>query len=328
MRRDRLGDARAHNLDLGGYIAAHGLLLPTWNGYQQGQHPASVSHVYPCRSATLEGLCVLPCCLDDIAPVWSVGPGWIRGARLDRVEAGADARLDRWDGRRKSKVGHHDSPFGALVGAARGGYRIQPIPVVPSTPILSPSVCWAQSRFLAHGTERERQFATKYTPRNSRLLSTRRRLCRSGGIQRTLICFSLRCRNAPRTSRRRSLTLGSASAVAQTPIVYVWCPRTDAPLVITGEVTSGGITRTITRSVVGWDNYDRLPDVVHSFGDFAAASLGDRPRLARSSSTPRQILDWLRRSSSLPALPPHKAQIHLVDVALGARPRIAERRVR
>ena len=60
-------------------------------------------------------------------------------------------------------------------------------------------------------------------------------------------------------------------AAAQTvPIVYSRCARTDAPREITADVTVSGATRSASRTLTGWDVYDRLPDVTHFLGGFNA----------------------------------------------------------
>ncbi|MCB9611171.1 MAG: hypothetical protein H6722_01815 [Sandaracinus sp.] len=62
----------------------------------------------------------------------------------------------------------------------------------------------------------------------------------------------------------------TSSAVAQTPLVYVRCARTDAPVDLTLDVTVDGVTRSTTRTMRGVDVYDVLPDVTHFFSGFSA----------------------------------------------------------
>lgn len=65
------------------------------------------------------------------------------------------------------------------------------------------------------------------------------------------------------------LAAGPSTAAAQNvPLVYVRCPRTVETIEVTGEVTVGGTTSTVTRPIRGWDAYDVLPDVVNFYGDF------------------------------------------------------------
>ena len=67
-----------------------------------------------------------------------------------------------------------------------------------------------------------------------------------------------------------TLLLASAEALADVPIVYARCKRTDANLTVTGEVVLGGVRQTKSRTMRGLDVYDVLPDVVHFFSGFSA----------------------------------------------------------
>lgn len=63
----------------------------------------------------------------------------------------------------------------------------------------------------------------------------------------------------------------SAPVAAQgVPIVYTRCVRTEATVDVTQEITIGGVPSTASRTLTGWDIYDRLPDVTHFFSNFNA----------------------------------------------------------
>ncbi len=59
-------------------------------------------------------------------------------------------------------------------------------------------------------------------------------------------------------------------AAAQVPIVYVRCPRADAEVEVSGEVTVAGERRRVSRTLRGFDGFDALPDVVRFLSDFTA----------------------------------------------------------
>lgn len=67
-----------------------------------------------------------------------------------------------------------------------------------------------------------------------------------------------------------AITSPTVAAAQAVPIVYSRCARTDAPREITADVTIGGATRSASRTLTGWDVYDRLPDVTHFLGGFNA----------------------------------------------------------
>jgi hypothetical protein len=60
------------------------------------------------------------------------------------------------------------------------------------------------------------------------------------------------------------------AAAAETPIVYVRCPRTDASFDVSGDVVIDGMLQPVTRTMRGLDVYDVLPDVVHFYDGFVA----------------------------------------------------------
>jgi hypothetical protein len=62
----------------------------------------------------------------------------------------------------------------------------------------------------------------------------------------------------------------SAEVLAADPIVYSRCERTSESFELTGEVTINGVTQTLSRTMIGLDIYDHLPDVNKFFGGFAA----------------------------------------------------------
>jgi hypothetical protein len=63
----------------------------------------------------------------------------------------------------------------------------------------------------------------------------------------------------------------SAEAAAQdVPIVYVRCPRSDAAVEVTGDVTVAGVTRTASRTMRGFDAYDFMPEVSFFHTGFTA----------------------------------------------------------
>lgn len=64
---------------------------------------------------------------------------------------------------------------------------------------------------------------------------------------------------------------GERALALDVPLVYVRCPRSDAPRDFTVDVTIGGVTTPQTRTMHGLDIYDVLPDVTHLLGDFSAS---------------------------------------------------------
>ena len=64
--------------------------------------------------------------------------------------------------------------------------------------------------------------------------------------------------------------LGISARASGQPLVYVRCPRSDAPLEISATVTVAGASRRVSRTFRGIDGADVLPDVTHFFGGFSA----------------------------------------------------------
>lgn len=57
-------------------------------------------------------------------------------------------------------------------------------------------------------------------------------------------------------------------ARAEVPIVYIRCPRNDGRLVLSGEVVIGGVRQPRTRTLIGLDIYDTLPEVARFYSGF------------------------------------------------------------
>jgi hypothetical protein len=73
--------------------------------------------------------------------------------------------------------------------------------------------------------------------------------------------------DAPLMASNAASTQAPASAV---PITYVRCPRTQTPIVLSGEVTIDGQTSIRELTLIGADGHDVLPDVSNFLGDFSA----------------------------------------------------------
>jgi hypothetical protein len=67
-----------------------------------------------------------------------------------------------------------------------------------------------------------------------------------------------------------ALCYGAPAAAQDVPIVYVRCARTTGSVDLTGEVVIDGTSRSVTRTMVGLDVYDVLPDVTHFHSGFSA----------------------------------------------------------
>ena len=66
------------------------------------------------------------------------------------------------------------------------------------------------------------------------------------------------------------LVLVHIDVLAIDPIVYSRCVRTNVSVDVTAEVLFGGVPQNVTRTFIGFDSHDQLPDVRNFFSNFSA----------------------------------------------------------